>query len=72
MKHTFVNAWQKIVAFFTTIFMFLSGLIGGALLCGADILARSCAATELPVSIFTSLLGAPFLVFLIVRARRQA
>ena len=52
--------------------MLLSGLIGGALLCGADILARSCAATELPVSIFTSLLGAPFLVFLIVRARRQA
>ena len=51
--------------------MLLSGLIGGALLCGADILARSVAATELPVSIFTSLLGAPFLVFLIVRGRKQ-
>ena len=51
--------------------MFLSGLIGGALLCGADILARSVAATELPVSIFTSLLGAPFLIFLIVRGRKQ-
>ena len=51
--------------------MLLSGLIGGALLCGADILARSVAATELPVSIFTSLLGAPFLVFLIARGRKQ-
>lgn len=51
--------------------MMLSGLMGGLLLCGADLLARSVAATELPVSIFTSLLGAPFLIFLIVRGRRQ-
>ena len=50
--------------------MVLSGLLGGILLCGADILARSVAATELPVSIFTSLLGAPFLIFLIVKGRR--
>ena len=50
--------------------MLLSGMLGGILLCGADILARSVAATELPVSIFTSLLGAPFLIFLIVRERR--
>ena len=51
--------------------MLLSGFIGGILLCGADILARSVAATELPVSIFTSLLGAPFLIFLMVRGRKQ-
>lgn len=51
--------------------MMLSGLFGGIILCGADILARSVAATELPVSIFTSLLGAPFLIFLILRGRRQ-
>jgi iron complex transport system permease protein len=51
--------------------MALSGFLGGILLCGADILARSVAATELPVSIFTSLLGVPFLVFLIVRGRRE-
>ena len=51
--------------------MFLSGVLGGILLCGADILARSVAATELPVSIFTSILGAPFLIFLILRGRRQ-
>lgn len=52
--------------------MLLSGLLGGALLCGADILARSVAAVELPVSIFTSLLGAPFLIWLILRERRGA
>ena len=51
--------------------MLLSGFLGGALLCGADILARSVARTELPVSIFTSLLGAPFLIWLIVRGRRE-
>ena len=51
--------------------MTLSGLLGGILLIGADIQARSVAATELPVSIFTSLLGAPFLIFLILRGRRQ-
>lgn len=50
--------------------MLLSGLLGGVLLCGADLLARS-AAVELPVSIFTSLLGAPFLLYLIRKGRRQ-
>ena len=50
--------------------MLLSGCLGGALLCGADILARSAAQTELPVSIFTSLLGAPFLIFLIARRKK--
>ncbi len=51
--------------------MCLSGIMGGILLCGADILARSVAQTELPVSVFTSLLGAPFLIFLILRGRRD-
>ena len=50
--------------------MLLSGLLGGSLLCLADILARSVGTAELPVSIFTSLLGAPFLIFLIFRERR--
>ena len=51
--------------------MLLSGLLGGVLLMAADILARSAAPTELPVSIFTSLLGAPFLIFLIHRQARK-
>ena len=50
--------------------MLLSGFAGSILLCGADILARSVATTELPVSIFTSLIGAPVLVLLSVRGRR--
>lgn len=45
----------------------LSGLLGGSLLTAADILARSAASAELPVSIFTSLLGAPFLLYLILK-----
>lgn len=52
--------------------MLLSGLLGAVILLAADILARSVAATELPVSIFTSLVGAPFLVALLVRGRRKA
>lgn len=51
--------------------MILGGMIGGCLLTGADILARSVADTELPVSIFTSLIGAPFLIYLIFRGRKQ-
>lgn len=51
--------------------MVLSGFLGGALLCGADILAKSVAQTELPISIFTSLLGAPFLIFLITKRRND-
>lgn len=45
----------------------LSGLLGSVLLLLADILSRSISQTELPVSIFTSLLGAPLLIGLIRR-----
>lgn len=47
--------------------MLLSGLIGGCLLTMGDIFARNIASTELPVSIFTSLLGVPFLIYLCIR-----
>ena len=47
----------------------LCGIIGGIILLIADILARSISQTELPVSIFTSLIGAPFLIFLIFKGR---
>ena len=47
--------------------LLLSGLVGGSILCMADILARSVTASELPVSVFTSLLGAPFLLWLLLR-----
>lgn len=50
--------------------LFLSGLFGSILLCGADILARSVSQTELPVSVFTSLLGAPALIVLLLKGRK--
>ena len=52
--------------------MLLSALLGGSLLCAADIFARCAAASELPVSIFTSIIGAPFLIWLVMRERRRA
>lgn len=51
--------------------MLLSGICGGILLLAADILARTAATAELPVSIFTSLIGAPFLIWLVIRGRRE-
>ncbi len=49
----------------------MSGLVGGTILTIADILARSVGKSEMPVSIFTSLIGAPFLVWLVWRERRR-
>ena len=47
-------------------------LLGSALLLAADTLAKTAASTELPVSIFTSLLGVPFLLYLILQPGRDA
>lgn len=52
--------------------MVLSGLMGSMLLLLADLLARSTGSAELPVSIFTSLLGAPLLLSLLAGERRHA
>lgn len=52
--------------------MLLSGLLGGCLLCAGDIFARSVASSELPVSVFTSLLGAPLLIYLTLGRRDAA
>lgn len=51
--------------------MLLGGLLGSIILTGADIFARSAASAELPVSIFTSLLGAPLLILLVCRSSRE-
>lgn len=51
--------------------MLFSGIVGGFILCLADIFARSIAHTELPVSIFTSLIGAPFLIALVLRGKNS-
>lgn len=52
--------------------MIMCGITGACLLEISDILARSVSATELPVSIFTSIIGVPFLVFIIYRGRTEA
>lgn len=51
--------------------MFFSGLIGSCILLAADIPARSLASSELPLSIFTSLLGAPVLLLYLFRRRQN-
>lgn len=48
-----------------------SGFTGAILLTLADILARSVSPSELPVSIFTSLLGAPLLIILLIRSNKK-
>lgn len=50
--------------FITTVF---SGLLGAILMTFSDILARVLLPSELPISIVTSFIGAPYLAFLIYR-----
>lgn len=51
--------------------MLLSGMMGSFLLLTADTLAKGIASSEFPVSIFTSMIGAPFLIYLIISERRK-
>ena len=48
-----------------------SACLLSTLLLAADTIAKTVAATELPVSIFTSLLGVPFLLYLIIKPGRE-
>lgn len=50
--------------------MLLSGAVGSILLLTADCLARSLAGSEIPISVLTSLLGAPFLVYLVRKGEK--
>lgn len=52
--------------FHTTI---LSGFIGGIILIIADCLARSLSGSEIPISILTTFIGAPYLAYLMTRLR---
>ncbi|WP_026165964.1 FecCD family ABC transporter permease [Corynebacterium mastitidis] len=51
--------------------LLFSALLGAALLLGADLLARVVLPWELPVGVVTAFLGAPFLLFMIFRTRRE-
>jgi iron complex transport system permease protein len=47
-------------------------VLGAALVVGADVLARTAfGALELPVGIVTAILGAPYLIYLLVRRYRE-
>jgi iron complex transport system permease protein len=50
----------------------LAALLGGAVLLGADIVARTVLApTQLPVGIVTAVMGAPFFLWLLRRAKQE-
>ncbi|MEU7594400.1 iron ABC transporter permease [Streptomyces sp. NPDC039022] len=49
-----------------------SGLVGGALIAGADALGRVIAPVEIPVGVVTSVLGGPFLLWVLFRPDRGA
>lgn len=49
-----------------------SGLLGGVLLLGADLVARTLLPVELPVGVVTAVIGAPYLLILLVTRTRKA
>ncbi|GAA3124133.1 iron chelate uptake ABC transporter family permease subunit [Planomonospora alba] len=53
--------------------LLVSALTGALLTTAADLLARTAfSPTELPVGVVTAILGAPYLIYLLVRVRREA
>ncbi len=51
--------------------MFFSGVLGAAILLFADCFARSISETEIPISILTSIIGAPLLISLVLKGDKQ-
>jgi ABC-type enterobactin transport system permease subunit len=49
-----------------------SGLLGAVLVVGADLLTRTVLPDALPVGILTAVVGAPYLLWLLVRGRRRS
>ncbi|SFK41477.1 FecCD family ABC transporter permease [Geodermatophilus ruber] len=49
-----------------------SGLLGAGLVVGADLLTRTVLPQALPVGILTAAIGAPYLLWLLVRGRRRS
>ncbi|WP_214409630.1 FecCD family ABC transporter permease [Sphaerisporangium fuscum] len=48
----------------------VSAVTGAVLVTGADLIARTLTPVELPVGVVTAVLGAPYLIYLLVRVRR--
>ncbi|OOB79351.1 MAG: hypothetical protein BEN19_07835 [Epulopiscium sp. Nuni2H_MBin003] len=51
--------------------MFFSSLLGATILLFSDCLARSLGESEIPISVLTSFIGAPLLIFLVIRGDRK-
>jgi iron complex transport system permease protein len=49
-----------------------SGLLGAVLVVGADLVTRTVLPEALPVGILTAVLGAPYLIWLLIRGRRRS
>ncbi|MCC4907709.1 iron chelate uptake ABC transporter family permease subunit [Microbacterium sp. cx-59] len=49
----------------------LSGLFGAGVLLGSDLIARAAFAVQLPTGAITALVGAPFLLFLLISRRQE-
>ncbi|GIF21706.1 iron complex transport system permease protein [Actinoplanes tereljensis] len=49
----------------------LSGLLGGCLVVGADLAARTVFPWVVPVGLLTTVVGAPYLIWLLIRHRRE-
>ena len=50
--------------------LFESALVGAALVLGADLIAQNAFAVHYPVGVVTGLLGAPFLIYLLIRMNK--
>jgi iron complex transport system permease protein len=48
------------------------GLVGAALVLGADVVSRSLLPAELPVGVLTAAVGAPYLIHLLARGTRRS
>ncbi|NQW90332.1 iron ABC transporter permease [Curtobacterium sp. VKM Ac-2861] len=51
--------------------LLLAGLLGAALVLAADLLSRSAFPWQVPVGIITTVIGAPYLIWLLIRHRKE-
>jgi iron complex transport system permease protein len=52
--------------------LFTAGLVGAVIVTGADLMGRLVfAPVQLPAGIFTAVLGAPYLIYLLIRTNRS-
>ena len=49
----------------------LAGALGAVLVLAADLLARSAFPWQVPVGIITTVIGAPYLIWLLIRHRKE-